>query len=84
MDENPYRKIVTSVAKVSKILVKIICKVEVYLVTKVSDEGQAKSKVLVDSHPGWLYPPQFLAEQLTLSQPGGRLCSPQYNKPPPP
>ena len=26
--------------------------------------------------------PQCLAEQLTLSQPGGRLCPPQYYKPP--
>ena len=28
--------------------------------------------------------PQFLAKHLTLSQPGGRLCPPQYYKPPPP
>ena len=25
----------------------------------------------------------FLAKQLTLSQPGGRLCPPQYYEPPP-
>ena len=30
---------------------------------------------------GALPSPQFLAEQLTLSQPGGRLCPPQYYKP---
>ena len=30
---------------------------------------------------GWGF--QFLAEQLTLSQPGGRLCPPQYYDPPP-
>ena len=28
--------------------------------------------------------PQFLAEELTLSQPGGRLCPPQFYEAPPP
>ena len=27
--------------------------------------------------------PQFMTKQLTLSQPGGRLCPPQYYEPPP-
>ena len=56
MDENPsLEKSSNQLQKYQKsYLVKIICKVEVYLVTKVSDEGQAKAKVLVDSHPGWL------------------------------
>ena len=31
---------------------------------------------------GALAHPQFLAEQLILSQPGGRLCPPQYYEPP--
>ena len=29
-----------------------------------------------------LQPPQCLTDQLTLSQPGGRLCPPQYYQPP--